>query len=202
MYSLPSLGVAANYAASFRPVEKVDGFSDVKSDIAAEYLMKLPQVQFEAEAALAKQALAERGATLRREMEIDYYQDRDARALKQSKAGALLSMLGAGGSGRGGGDGMGGSVDVLANSVARERQHNDLLASLQGRTKGLGEAYAEAINGMGGAPEMPARTGLEVTPRPPAVTYQPPAPDAMSSLANQLSWAEQFNDSWKKRSSK
>ena len=202
MYSLPSLGVAANYAASFRPVEKVDGFSDVKSDIAAEYLMQLPQVQFEAEAALAKQALAERGATLRREMEIDYYQDRDARALKQSKAGALLGLLGAGSSGLGDGIGMGGSVDVLANSVTRERQHNDLLASLQGRTKDLGTTYAKAISGMGGAPQMPAGTELGVKPQPPAVTYQLPAPDAMSSLANQLSWAEQFNDSWKKRSSK
>jgi hypothetical protein len=203
MYSLPSLGVAANYAASFRPPETVAGFSDVKSDIAAEYLMTLPQVQFEAEAELAKQALAERGATLRREMEVDYYKDRDARALKQSKAGALLSMLGAGSSGRGGGDGMGGSVDVLANSAARERQHNDFLASLQGRTKqGLGQAYAEVIKGIGGAPQVPARTGLEVTPRPPAVTYQSPAPDAMSSLANQLSLAERFNNSWKKGSSK
>ena len=202
MYSLPSLGVAANYAATWRGPEKVDGFGAVKSDIAAENLMNLPQVQFAKEAELAKQALAERGEKLRREMEIDYYKYRDARALKQSKTAALLSMLGAGSSGRGGGDGMGGSVDVLANSVARERQHNDLLASLQGRTKDLGTAYAEAINGMGGAPQMPARTGLEVTPRPPAVTYQSPAPDAMSSLANQLSLAEQFNNSWKKGSSK
>jgi hypothetical protein len=198
MYSLPSLGVAANYAASFRPVEKVDGFSDVKSDIAAEYLMKLPQVQFEAEAALAKQALAERGATLRREMEVDYYQDRDARALKQSKASALLGLLGAGSSDLGGGISMGESVDVLANSAARERQHNDMLSSLNARMTGYDAESAAAIKAMGGMPQMPSPGSVEELKLPQAAPYRQPAPDDMGSLKNQLDIMKAFHNAYSK----
>lgn len=196
MYSLPSLGVSANYAASFRPVQKVDGFSEVKSDTAAEYLMRLPQVQFEAEAALAKQALAERGATLRREMELDYYQDRDARLLKQSKASALLGTLGAGSSGLGDAIGMGESVDVLANSAARERQHNDMLSSLNSRMSGYDAESAAAIKAMGGMPQMPSPGSAEELKLPQAAPYRQPAPDDMSSLKNQLDIMKAFHNDY------
>lgn len=196
MYSLPPLGVSANYAAYFRPVQKVDGFREVKSDTAAESLMRLPQVQFEAEAALAKQALAERGATLRREMELDYYQDRDARRLKQSKASALLAMLGAGSSGPGDAIGMGESVDVLANSAARERQHNDMLFSLNSRMSGYDAESAAAIKAMGGMPQMPSPGSVEELKLPQAAPYRQPVPDDMSSLKNKLDIMKAFHNDY------
>lgn len=198
MYSLPSLGVAANYAASFRPPETVDGFSDVKSDIAAENLMNLPQVQFEAEAALAKQALAEQGETLRRKMDIDYYQDFYASALKRSKAATLLSMLGAGSSSLGGGISMGESVDVLANSAARERQHNDMLSSLKTRMTDYDAESAAAIKGMGGMPQMPSPGSVEELKLPQAAPYRQPAPDDMGSLKNQLDIMKAFHNAYSK----
>ena len=57
--SIPGRNVASNYAASFRPVSVVPGFSQVKSDLAANYLMKVPMLRQQLEMDMAKTGFAE-----------------------------------------------------------------------------------------------------------------------------------------------
>ena len=89
--SIPGRSVASNYAASFRPVGVAPGFSQVKSDLAANYLMQVPMLRQELEMSLAKQALAEAGANER----LDRKLDADMKiAEKRDKVNKLLTIAG------------------------------------------------------------------------------------------------------------
>ena len=84
--SIPGRSVASNYAASFRPVTAVPGFSQVKSDLVANYLMQVPmlkqQLEMECEAAL------QTGSIKRTKMNVE-----EAGSQKMQNKQALLKNL-------------------------------------------------------------------------------------------------------------
>ena len=94
-----AFSVASNYAASFRPMSPAPGFSQVKSDLAANYLMQVPMLRQQMEMSLAKQALAEKGASDRLDMRLDAEKELFDKNLSQSKKAALLALAAQGGSG-------------------------------------------------------------------------------------------------------
>lgn len=94
-----AFSVASNYAASFRPMSPAPGFSQVKSDLAANYLMQVPMLRQQMEMSLAKQALAESGATDRMDMRLDAEKELFDKKLSAGKKAALLSLAAQGGSG-------------------------------------------------------------------------------------------------------
>ena len=96
--SIPGRSVASNYAASFRPVGVVPGFSQVKSDLVANYLMKVPMLRQQMEMDLAKQALAEAGAMKRTKLNLDAKLELAESRDKANKLLALAQMSGDGGS--------------------------------------------------------------------------------------------------------
>lgn len=197
MYSLPSLSVSANYAANFQPVKKVEGFSDVKSDIAAEYLMQLPEKQFIAEMALAKQALAEKGANIRKEMEIEYYDRTREDANKRAKFNALSSLGDIGSAIDLSSLGLGRTVDPMSEAVAREQQAKNLQDITRGRMSQITESTKGAIEGLGG---MPQRKDYHTRPEiqlPSFGSYAPPAaPELGDQLTRQLGSMEAFHKMW------
>lgn len=118
--SIPGRSVASNYAASFRPVGVAPGFSQVKSDLAANYLMQVPMLRQELEMSLAKQALAEAGATER----LDRKLDADMKiAEKSDKVNKLLTIAGMSG-------GESGSSSLLS-PLQQQLQFEDLQGSLE-----------------------------------------------------------------------
>ena len=118
--TIPARNVAANYAASFRPVGVAPGFSQVKSDLAANYLMQVPMLRQELEMSLAKQALAEAGATER----LDRKLDADMKiAEKSDKVNKLLTIAGMSG-------GESGSSSLLS-PLQQQLQFEDLQGSLE-----------------------------------------------------------------------
>jgi hypothetical protein len=118
--SIPGRSVASNYAASFRPVGVAPGFSQVKSDLAANYLMQVPMLRQELEMSLAKQALAEAGATER----LDRKLDADMKiAEKSDKVNKLLTIAGMSG-------GEGGSSSLLS-PLNQQLQFENVQGSLE-----------------------------------------------------------------------
>ena len=92
--SIPSRNVAANYAASFRPVSVAPGFNQVKSDLAASYLMQVPMLKKQLEMEMANNALREVGSIERTRMNAENALDQLELGLKQEKLKALLGGMG------------------------------------------------------------------------------------------------------------
>jgi hypothetical protein len=98
--ALPSFSAAANYAASFRPVEPVDGFEDILSTDAQTTFKEQQYAKFMGHVAMAKQALAEKFATERAKMNQDVqydtlalYRERDAMKEKAAKRDAIANIM-------------------------------------------------------------------------------------------------------------
>jgi len=94
--TIPGRSVAANYAASFRPVSIAPGFSQVKSDLAANYLMQVPMLKQQLEMEMANNALREAGSIERTRMNAANALDQLELGLKQEKMKALLGGIGGG----------------------------------------------------------------------------------------------------------
>ena len=92
-YSLPAMNAAANYAASFRQIQPVADFSDIRSDVGVQAMHNTLMQDFQAKALMAKQALAEMGANIRQDSMFDYYRERDEIARKNAKLGALANLM-------------------------------------------------------------------------------------------------------------
>ena len=97
MAFIPSFGAAAASAqtsgAPLIALQRSIDFDDVKSDIATEYMTKLPLEKQMIEANIAKQALAEYGAGLRNKMTLDHNMKISEMREKQDKRNALINML-------------------------------------------------------------------------------------------------------------
>ena len=132
--SIPGRSVASNYAASFRPVGVAPGFSQVKSDLVANYLMQVPMLRQKLEMDMAKQALAEVGATKRLDKKLDAEMEL---AEKRDKVNKLLTIAGmSGGDESGGGlgslSGLNAFDQLVGNMEVRDRNRrivtqNDLI---------------------------------------------------------------------------
>lgn len=118
--SIPGRSVASNYAATFRPVRAVPGFSQVKSDLVANYLMKVPLLRQEMEMNLAKQALAEAGATKRLDKRLDADMEL---AEKRDKVNKLLTIAGMSGEDSG--------SSSLLSPLNQQRQFENVQGSLE-----------------------------------------------------------------------
>ena len=96
-FALPSFNAAvASANTSGLPLQRLQAnidFQDVKSDFATETLTELPYKKFLTEAAMARDALAEYGATLRNKMDLDYNREVDELKRKGAKQNALVKML-------------------------------------------------------------------------------------------------------------
>lgn len=95
--SIPGRSVASNYAASFRPVTAAPGFSQVKSDLVANYLMQVPMLKQQLEMEMANNALREAGSIKRTKLNAENALDQLELGLKQEKLKALLGGMGDGG---------------------------------------------------------------------------------------------------------
>ena len=124
--SIPGRNVAATYASTFRPVGVAPGFSQVKSDLAANYLMKVPMLRQQLEMDLAKQALAEAGAMGRTKLNVDAKLELAESRDKANKLLALARMSGDGGSG---GDGS------LLGPLGTLNRADALFGNLEGRDR-------------------------------------------------------------------
>ena len=132
--SIPGRSVASNYAATFRPVGVAPGFSQVKSDLVANYLMQVPMLRQKLEMDMAKQALAEVGATKRLDKKLDAEMEL---AEKRDKVNKLLTIAGmSGGDESGGGlgslSGLSAFDQLVGNMEVRDRNRrivtqNDLI---------------------------------------------------------------------------
>lgn len=94
--SIPSRNVAANYAASFRPVQAAPGFNQVKSDLAANYLMQIPMLRQQMEMELVNAALREAGSIKRTQMNVEGTLDLEKMRNKQALLKNLLAESGGG----------------------------------------------------------------------------------------------------------
>jgi len=96
-FALPSFNAAvASANTSGLPLQRLQAnvdFQDVKSDFATETLTELPYKKFLTEAAMARDALAEYGATLRSKMDLDYNREVNEINRKDAKQSALVKML-------------------------------------------------------------------------------------------------------------
>lgn len=207
MYSLPSLSVSANYAANFAPVRKVEGFGEVKSDGAAEYLMQLPEKQFIAEVALAKQALAERGASIRNKMEIDYRdRDRKESQSRDDRRARLNALANLGSIGQGldlGVLGLGRAADPLGEAVAREQQALNLQRATRGRMAQFTESTKAALEGLGPMPQRGSYQSAPEVQLPSFGSYTTPAvPELSDRLTKELGSMELFHKMWSQSGSK
>tara|TARA_Y100000592_G_C5456926_1_gene311864 strand:- start:543 stop:1124 length:582 start_codon:yes stop_codon:yes gene_type:complete len=123
--SIPGRSVASNYAASFRPVTAVPGFSQVKSDLVANYLMQVPMLKQQLEMEMANNALKEIGSIKRTEMNIDSAMDQLEQQRKNEILGAILKS-----------DSSGSGMDDL---VKFQSDQNYLLNTITGMTNPLTE---------------------------------------------------------------
>ena len=123
--TIPGRSVASNYAASFRPVSIAPGFNQVKSDLAANYLMQVPMLKQQLEMEMANAALKEIGSIKRTEMNIDSAMDRLDQQRKNQILGAILKS-----------DSSGSSMNDL---VGFQSDQNFLLNSLTGLTQPLND---------------------------------------------------------------
>tara|TARA_B100000674_G_scaffold279245_1_gene230816 strand:+ start:211 stop:813 length:603 start_codon:yes stop_codon:yes gene_type:complete len=94
--SIPGRSVAANYAASFRPVSVAPGFNQVKSDLAANYLMQIPMLKQQLEMEMANAALQEAGSIKRTQMNVEGTLDLQKMRNKQALLKNLLAESGGG----------------------------------------------------------------------------------------------------------
>ena len=94
--SIPGRSVAANYAASFRPVSVAPGFNQVKSDLAANYLMQIPMLKQQLEMEMANAALQEAGSIKRTQMNVEGTLDLQKERNKQALLKNLLAESGGG----------------------------------------------------------------------------------------------------------
>ena len=94
--SIPGRSVASNYAASFRPVTAVPGFSQVKSDLVANYLMQVPMLKQQLEMEMAEAALQEAGSIKRTKMNVEGRLDLQKMQNKQALLKNLLAESGGG----------------------------------------------------------------------------------------------------------
>ena len=94
--SIPGRSVASNYAASFRPVTAVPGFSQVKSDLVANYLMQVPMLKQQLEMEMANAALQEAGSIKRTQMNVEGTLDLQKMKNKQALLKNLLAESGGG----------------------------------------------------------------------------------------------------------
>ena len=96
-FALPSFNAAvASANTSGLPLQRLQAnidFQDVKSDFGTETLTELPYKKFLTEAAIARDALAEYGATLRNKMDLDYNREVNEANRKSNKRNALVKML-------------------------------------------------------------------------------------------------------------
>lgn len=123
--TIPGRSVASNYAASFRPVTAVPGFSQVKSDLVANYLMQVPMLKQQLEMEMANNALKEIGSIKRTEMNIDSAMDQLEQQRKNEILGAILKS-----------DSSGSGMDDL---VKFQSDQNYLLNTITGMTNPLNE---------------------------------------------------------------
>ena len=123
--TIPGRSVASNYAASFRPVTAVPGFSQVKSDLVANYLMQVPMLKQQLEMEMANNALKEIGSIKRTEMNIDSAMDQLEQQRKNEILGAILKS-----------DSSGSGMDDLVNF---QSDQNYLLNTITGMTNPLNE---------------------------------------------------------------
>ena len=86
--------VASNYAASFRPVGPAGGFEKVKSDLAADYLMRVPLLRQQMEMQMAREALAEKASIDRTKMNIEGQLELQEMVDKSNRRAAALEILG------------------------------------------------------------------------------------------------------------
>tara|TARA_B100001939_G_scaffold299037_1_gene274296 strand:+ start:724 stop:1308 length:585 start_codon:yes stop_codon:yes gene_type:complete len=92
--SIPGRSVASNYAATFRPVTTAPGFSQVKSDLAANYLMQVPMLRQKMEMDMAKAALSQAASLEGLDRRLDAEKYAVDLAFKQNKRNNTLAMLG------------------------------------------------------------------------------------------------------------
>jgi len=92
-YSLPAMNAAANYAASFRQVQPVADFSDIRSDVGVKAMQQTVMQDFVAKANMARQALAEVGAQKRDQMAIDFQAERDDKLIAERRRINKLNLL-------------------------------------------------------------------------------------------------------------
>lgn len=96
-FALPTFNAAvASANTSGAPLQRLQAnidFDDVKSDLATETLTQLPYKKFLAEAAIARDALAQYGAGLRNKMTLDYNREVLDANQKNRKQDALVKML-------------------------------------------------------------------------------------------------------------
>ena len=133
--SIPSRNVAANYAASFRPVQAAPGFNQVKSDLAANYLMQIPMLRQQMEMELVNAALQEAGSIKRTQMNVEGTLDLEKMRNKQALLKNLLAESG------------GGQESSALDELYDVNYTNALLQDLRNRqmnTTGLGTLGANA----------------------------------------------------------
>tara|TARA_R100000005_G_scaffold95772_1_gene78684 strand:+ start:1383 stop:2000 length:618 start_codon:yes stop_codon:yes gene_type:complete len=96
-FALPSFNAAvASASTSGAPLQRLQAnidFQDVKSDFATKALTELPYKKFLTEAAIARDALAEYGASLRNKMDLDYNREVNEINREDAKRNALVKML-------------------------------------------------------------------------------------------------------------
>lgn len=140
--SIPSRNVAANYAASFRPVSVAPGFSQVKSDLAANYLMQVPMLRQKMEMEMAKSALAQAATLEGLDRRIDAEKYALDLAAEQNKRKAIMGMLG---------------QEEQAVSIDPVSYLNSLTKS----DDALIKAIREKKTGSGGSTQLPAVGGID-----------------------------------------
>lgn len=142
-YSLPAMNAAANYAASFRQIQPVADFSDIRSDVGVQAMQQTLMQDFIAKANMAKQALAEIGAQKRDQMQLDFQRERDDKLIderrRQNKLELLTGLLGESGSGQL--SGLGSQRRDPRNMMLDELNHRSNLAGFEAQRLGdLGPA--------------------------------------------------------------
>lgn len=203
MFSLFSPNTAGNYASSFRQVEPVAGFANVKEDRFSEMLASLPLEKYKQEVAFARNALDEYAANRRNDANLDYYRERDALANKRGRISNLLNLAG----------GAGAEAAGLALPKRRDSystllgvaQTEDALGGSRGtRMAGSTGGLAAALKGLGPAPAMDgggasidASSLFQSVP-----TYAPPQPGSLDDVAKAASNMELFEQFLKHRGTK
>lgn len=164
-YSLPAMNAAANYAASFRQVQPVADFSDIRSDVGVNAMQETLMQDFVAKANMARQALAEVGAQKRDQMNIDFQTERDDKLIAERRRINKLNLLSGllGESTPGQLPGLGVQRRDPRNMLLDEMTHRSNLASFERErlgnldpAQGLGGAM-KTINDMR---DQPAENGL------------------------------------------
>jgi hypothetical protein len=203
MFSLFSPNTAGNYAASFRQVEPVPGFSNVKEDRFSEMLANLPVEKYKQEMAFAREALGEVAATKRANDQLDYYRERDALENRQNRISNLVNF------------GRNTAAQVANVAIPVKRSPYDTLLSVAQAEDALSESrrsrmagsrggLAEALKGLGPLPSMSSdSSGLDASSLFQSTsTYAAPKPGSLDDVTKQVSIMELFEQAWNKTGSK